>query len=81
MKLRLNCQEVSRLLSAGQDGPLPATDRARLRLHLAMCEACRNVQEQMDFLRRAMRQLGQRGADASESPPAAPRSDPGAPHK
>jgi predicted anti-sigma-YlaC factor YlaD len=55
MKINLNCQEVSRLLSAGQDQPLPNGDRARLRLHLVMCEACRNVDEQMQFLRVAMR--------------------------
>jgi predicted anti-sigma-YlaC factor YlaD len=55
--VRLRCQEVSRLLSDGQDRQLPAGDRARLRLHLVLCQACRNVSEQMDFLRRAMRRL------------------------
>ncbi|MCE2915668.1 MAG: zf-HC2 domain-containing protein [Rubrivivax sp.] len=57
-KISLSCQEVSRLLSDRQDETLPAADRARLRLHLVMCGACRNVQEQMDFMRRAMQQLG-----------------------
>ena len=57
MKINLNCQEVSRLLSDGQDLQLPSADRARLRLHLVMCEACRNVDEQMQFLRAAMRGL------------------------
>ena len=37
MKLQLNCQEVSRLISEGQDETLPAADRARLRLHFVMC--------------------------------------------
>ena len=55
---RLTCKEVSRLLSDGRDGELPAAQRARLRLHLALCEACRNVEQQMSFLRRAMRGLG-----------------------
>ncbi|MFY7857607.1 MAG: zf-HC2 domain-containing protein [Rubrivivax sp.] len=55
--LRLKCQEVSRLLSDGQDEALPAADRARLRLHLVMCRACRTVSAQFDFLRRAMRQM------------------------
>jgi predicted anti-sigma-YlaC factor YlaD len=64
--IRLSCQEVSRLLSARQDGSLPLADQARLRLHLAMCQACRNVDEQMDFLRRAMRQLGREGGDQDE---------------
>jgi predicted anti-sigma-YlaC factor YlaD len=61
--VRLDCQEVSRLLSDQQDQPLPTADRARLRLHLVMCATCRNVNEQMDFLRRAMRQLGRERPD------------------
>jgi len=48
---------VSRLLSDAQDRPLPAADRARLRLHLVMCHACRDVEAQFDFIRRAMRRL------------------------
>jgi predicted anti-sigma-YlaC factor YlaD len=55
--LRLKCRDVSRLLSDGQDQTLPPADRARLRLHLVMCRACRTVNEQFDFLRRAMQQL------------------------
>jgi predicted anti-sigma-YlaC factor YlaD len=57
MKIKLNCQEVSRLLSDLQDRPAAGAETARLRLHLVMCEACRNVQEQMAFIRRAMRRL------------------------
>ena len=59
MKLQLDCKEVSRLISQGQDQTLPAAERARLRLHFVVCETCRNVDEQMDFIRRAMRRLGQ----------------------
>lgn len=62
-KINLSCQEVSRLLSDRQDETLPTADRARLRLHLLMCQACRNVDEQMQFLRRAMRQLGREPTD------------------
>jgi predicted anti-sigma-YlaC factor YlaD len=58
MKLDLDCKEVSRLISQGQDETLPAADRARMRLHFVICKTCRNVDEQMGFLRRAMRQLG-----------------------
>ena len=57
MKLKLDCQEVSRLISETQDANLPAPDRARMRLHFVMCQACRNVDQQMAFLRRAMQQL------------------------
>lgn len=64
MKLGLDCQEVSRLISTRQDQDLPAGERARLRLHFVICDACRNVDEQMSFLRRAMRQMNK------EEPPA-----------
>jgi predicted anti-sigma-YlaC factor YlaD len=58
VKFELNCKEVSRLLSQGQEETLPAPDRARLRLHMVMCDACRNVDEQMAFLRKAMQAMG-----------------------
>ncbi len=58
MKVMLDCKEMSRLVSGGLDEDLPAADRARMRLHLVMCSNCRNVAEQMAFLRRAMRALG-----------------------
>ena len=61
MNEKLNCKAVSRLFSEGLDRDMPAAERARLRLHLVVCEACRNVEEQMAFLRRAMRELGRRG--------------------
>jgi predicted anti-sigma-YlaC factor YlaD len=70
----LNCKEASRLLSLAQDLELPAPERARLRVHVALCEACRNVEQQFDFLRRAMRRLGsdERAAtDDGASPPKA----------
>lgn len=60
MKVALDCKEVSRLISDGQDQQLPAPDRARLRLHFVICETCRNVDQQMQFLRRAMRDMGRR---------------------
>jgi hypothetical protein len=56
--MELTCKDVSRLLSQGQDKELPAPERARLRLHLVICQACRNVDEQLQFIRRAMRKLG-----------------------
>ena len=59
MKLQLDCKAVARLLSDGQDRELPAPERARMRLHFVICQTCRNVDEQMQFIRRAMKRLGQ----------------------
>jgi Putative zinc-finger len=58
MKLKLDCKDVSRMISDGQDQDLPAAERAKLRLHFVICETCRNVDEQMQFIRRAMKKLG-----------------------
>lgn len=54
---RLNCKTASRMLSDGQDKLMSPSELARLRLHLVVCEACRNFDEQMQFLRRALRRM------------------------
>jgi Putative zinc-finger len=66
MKTKLDCKDVSRLISDGQDQDLPAAERAQLRLHFVICQACRNVDEQMQFIRRAMKKLG----NDDQQPPA-----------
>jgi hypothetical protein len=53
----LKCRDVSRLVSQGLDRRLGLGARARLRLHLAICEGCTNFKRQMDFLRLALRKL------------------------
>jgi predicted anti-sigma-YlaC factor YlaD len=54
----LDCKAVSRFLSEGHDRTMPPKERARLRLHLVICDACRNVDAQFSFLRDAMKTLG-----------------------
>jgi predicted anti-sigma-YlaC factor YlaD len=66
----LDCKAVSRMLSDGLDRELPASDQVRLRMHLAICETCRHVRDQMKFLSDAMRRLG------SASAPRGPKSRP-----
>ena len=55
--LKISCKEASRLLSQAMDQDLPLWDRARLRLHLAACDACRNFSRQLEVLRRAIVRL------------------------
>ena len=57
MKIGLDCKEVSRLISEGLDQALPAPERARLRYHFVICQTCRTVDEQMKFLRRAVKEM------------------------
>ena len=53
----LSCREVTRLISDAQEGPLRLQDRMSMRMHLLMCSACRNFEEQMATIRAAMRNL------------------------
>ncbi|MEP7205461.1 MAG: zf-HC2 domain-containing protein [Casimicrobiaceae bacterium] len=48
------CKEASRLLSQMQDRPLTTVERARLRLHLAICHACSRFAKQLEFVRSAL---------------------------
>lgn len=50
-----NCKETSQLLSQAQDRPLGFIERLRMRMHLAICDRCRRVSKQFDFLRAAVR--------------------------
>lgn len=43
-----SCKEVAALLTRSLDEPLGWLDRARLRLHLSMCDNCRNVEQQIN---------------------------------
>ena len=55
--MMLTCKEASRLASQGLDRKLGVWDRLRLRLHLAICDACSAFTRQMAFLRRAIQRL------------------------
>jgi hypothetical protein len=43
------------MVSEGLDRHLGLSERARLKLHLSMCQSCTNFDQQMHFLRKAMR--------------------------
>lgn len=55
MSLKPTCKEVHRLVSEGLDRELSLVERIRMRMHLLICRACQNFNNQMDLLRRAMR--------------------------
>ena len=59
--MMLSCKETTRLLSQGEDRKLAFGERLALRLHLAICNGCRNVKAQFRFLRLAMKSLSQDG--------------------
>ncbi len=53
--MMLNCKQTSELLSQGQDRPLTTFESMRLRLHLLLCAGCRNFNQQLEFMRAALR--------------------------
>ena len=53
--MKLTCKEAARLISEGLDRNLGASERAALRMHVAICRACERVTRQFEFLRRAAR--------------------------
>ena len=55
--MKLSCKEASRLLSQSMDRELTLGEHARLRVHLALCDACRNFNRQLKQLRQAVARL------------------------
>jgi predicted anti-sigma-YlaC factor YlaD len=56
-----DCREASRWLSRLLDEQVPLAERALLRLHLVMCEDCRNVDAQLRLIREAMQRMARGG--------------------
>jgi hypothetical protein len=59
LPLKITCKDAHRLLSERMDRPLPRGERWRLWVHLRFCDMCSRVARQMDFLRSAVRRLGE----------------------
>ncbi len=51
----LTCRQVSHLVSEAEDRRLGLLERWRLRVHLKVCEGCRNFQDHVRFMRRVAR--------------------------
>jgi hypothetical protein len=55
----ISCRESTRLASQGLDRELAFGERVALRVHLVICLGCRRAGRQMEFLRRAVRELAE----------------------
>jgi uncharacterized membrane protein len=53
----LNCRQVTRLVSQAMDAKLPWHQRLEIRIHLLYCIWCRRYAAQIQFLRKATREL------------------------
>lgn len=43
----LNCKEASQIISQSLDRPLSFSERLQLKVHLLMCDACRQFKRQL----------------------------------
>ena len=64
----LNCHDATQLMSEQQDRRLTLSERLSLRIHLLVCDGCRNFGMQMQSLRRFLRGYA-RGEDEEVPPP------------
>jgi hypothetical protein len=51
----INCRQAARMMSDAQERPLSLADRIKLRLHLHWCVACTRYDQQLAFMRSALR--------------------------
>ncbi len=63
----LNCHDATQLMSEQQDRRLTLSERLSLRIHLLVCDGCRNFGMQMQSLRRFLR--GYARGESEEFPP------------
>ena len=56
----ITCKEVSVLASQQHERKLTRWERLTLNVHLFVCDGCRRVVKQIEFIRRAVRQLAER---------------------
>ena len=59
--MTITCKEAARMVSEGLDRELAPDAQLRLRAHLAICRGCQNISERMAFLRRAVKNITDRG--------------------
>ena len=55
------CRDISALVSRSMDAQLSVGERLRVRLHLAICGACRRFARQVQLLRWGAQQLARKG--------------------
>lgn len=73
MHWMFRCHEVSRRVSLSMESALPLTQRAAIRIHLAMCRYCARFRRQLLALRKLGRHSGAPATPAALSPEAKER--------
>jgi Putative zinc-finger len=61
----LNCRQITRLVSRSMDSRLAWHQRLAIRVHLLYCVWCRRYAAQLQFVRKAARELAPEPAEAA----------------
>ena len=64
----LSCKQAARLMSHQQDRVLSDIESDELKQHLLLCLDCRNVKEQLGFLRRLASRYAGNGPPSEDEP-------------
>ena len=62
----MKCQEITQLASEGMDRKLGLMERAGMKLHMMMCQSCRNFEQQMTTIRTLSRAYAKQRNDPSD---------------
>ncbi|WP_444935729.1 zf-HC2 domain-containing protein [Microbulbifer sp. JMSA004] len=61
------CREATRLMSESQERDLLISEKASLKLHLAVCAPCRNFGKQIKTLRHITKSYAQGGPEKADN--------------
>lgn len=53
----LTCKDATELMSQKMDGNLSVPNRLSLGFHLLLCKGCRNFNDQLRFIRKAVKHI------------------------
>ncbi|GAB6140390.1 hypothetical protein JCM14076_11190 [Methylosoma difficile] len=59
-----HCKNMTELLSASLESPLPRLTRLQMQLHLFICQGCRRYRQHLSFMQQALLQIDQQNPAA-----------------
>ena len=63
----LSCHQATRLASDAQERPLTFNEKVSLKIHTMMCSGCRNFENSINTLRKAMRGFASGDYDSTDN--------------
>lgn len=64
----LNCTQVTRLYSDGLERPLTFGEKLSVKMHILMCDGCRNFGKQMTSIRHIAKEYAKKPDEPEQQP-------------